>query len=131
MLLFSDTQMSYSHINVSNIRIARTSKFVKNIRNQMQRSSNKQIDGVTMRCPSDPTIANFFLCSIEQNLLENRSDFLPSVYLCYIDVIYCVFDTESASLEFLQMLNSQHAAIRFTIEKETNNKSLTFFDVQI
>ena len=38
---------------------------------------------------------------------------------------------KSASLEFLQMLNSQHASIKFTIEKEANNKSLTFLDVQI
>ena len=43
----------------------------------------------------------------------------------------CVFDTESASLDFLQMLNSQHSAIQFTIEKEINSKSLTFLDVQI
>ena len=68
---------------------------------------------------------------MEQKLFENKSDFLPLVYLRYIDNIYCVFDTESASLEFLQMLNSQHAAIKFTIEKETNCKSLTFLDVQI
>ena len=29
------------------------------------------------------------------------------------------------------MLNSQHAAIKFATEKETNSKSLTFLDVQI
>ena len=29
------------------------------------------------------------------------------------------------------MLNSQHAAFKFTIEKETNSKTLTFPDVQI
>ena len=29
------------------------------------------------------------------------------------------------------MFNSQHAAIEFTIEKETNSKSLTFLDAQI
>ena len=38
---------------------------------------------------------------------------------------------ESASLEFLQMLNSRRAAIKFIIEKETNSKSLTFLHVQI
>ena len=91
----------------------------------------KQIDGVTMGCPLGPTLANFFLGCIEQKLFENKSVFLPSVYLRYIDDIYCVFDTESASLEFLEMLNSRHAAIKFTKEKETNSKSLTFLDVQI
>ena len=91
----------------------------------------KQNDGVTIGCLLGPTLANFFLGCIKQKLFENRDDFLPSVYLCYIDDIYRVFDTKSASLEFLQILNSQHAAIKFTIEKETNSKSLTFLDVQI
>ena len=66
---------------------------------------------------------------MNKSYLKNKSDFLPSVYLRYIDDIYCVFDTES--LEFVQMLNSQHASIKFTIKKETNSKSLTFLDVQI
>ena len=91
----------------------------------------EQIDDVTMGCPLGPTLANFFLRCIEQKLFENKSDFLPLVCLRYIDDIYCVFETESASLAFLQMLNSQHAAIKFTIKKETNRKSLTFLDVQI
>ena len=91
----------------------------------------KQIDGVTMGCPLDPTLANFFLYCIEQKLFWSKSDFQPSVYLRYIDGIYCAFDTESASLEFLQMLNSQHASIKFTIKNETYRESLTFFNVQI
>ena len=81
--------------------------------------------------PFGPTLASFFLGCIEQKLFENKSDFLPSVYLRYIDDIYCVFDTKSANLEFLLVLNSQHAVIKFIIEKETNSKSLTFLDVQI
>ena len=94
-------------------------------------SSAAPTDEPPLGCPSGPTLANFFLGSIEQKLFENRSDFLPSVYLHYIDDIYCVFDMDSASLEFLQMLNSQLAAVRFTLKKETNSKSLTFFDVHI
>ena len=57
----------------------------------------KQIDGVTMGCLLGPTLANVFLGCVEQILFENKSDFLPSVYLHYIDDIYYVFDTESAS----------------------------------
>ena len=131
MLLYSDTQMSCSHTNIGNIHIARTSKFIHNITNQMNRRSNKQIDGVTMSCSLDLTLENIFLGSIKQKLFKNKSDFLPSVYLRHVNDIYCVFDTENPSLEFLQMLNSQHAAIKFTIkvtiEKETNSKSLSFF----
>ena len=47
----------------------------------------KQIDGVTMGCPLGLTLANFFLGCIEQKLFQNKSDFLPSVYLGYIDDI--------------------------------------------
>ena len=56
---------------------------------------------------------------------------MPSVCPCYIDNFYNVFDRGSSSLKFLQMLNSQHAAVKFTTEKETNSKSLTFLDIQI
>ena len=47
----------------------------------------KQTDGVTMGCLLDPTLANFFLGCVEQKLFENKSDFLPLVYLRYIDDI--------------------------------------------
>ena len=53
-----------------------------------------------MGCPLGPTLARCFVDCIEQKLFENKSDFLPLVYLRYIDNIYCVFDTESASLVF-------------------------------
>ena len=59
---------------------------------------HKQIDDVTTGCPLGPTLANLFLGCIDQKLFENKSDFLPSVNLCYIDDIYCTLDTESASL---------------------------------
>ena len=84
-----------------------------------------------MDCPLGPTLANFLLNCVEQKLLGNKSDFLPSVYLHFIDDIYCAFKTECASYGFLQMLNSLHTAIKLTIEKKTNSKSLTFLDVQI
>ena len=91
----------------------------------------EQIDGVTMGCPLGSTLANLFLGCVEQKLFGSKSNFLLSVYLCYINDIYRAFNTESASLEILQMFNSQHTAIKFTTEKETNSKYFTYFDVQI
>ena len=35
------------------------------------------------------------------------------------------------SLQFLQMLNSQHTAIKFISEKKTKSNSLTFLTVQV
>ena len=61
----------------------------------------KQTNGVTMGRLLGPTLANCFLGCIKQKLFENKSDFLPLVYLRYIDGIYCVFDTESTRLEIL------------------------------
>ena len=61
----------------------------------------KQTNGVTMGRLLGPTLANCFLDCIKQKLFENKSDFLPLVYLRYIDDIYCVFDTESTRLEIL------------------------------
>ena len=57
----------------------------------------KQTDGVTMGCPLGSALTNVFLGCIVQKLFGNKSDFLSSIYLRYIDDIYCVFDTESAS----------------------------------
>ena len=76
----------------------------------------KQIDGVTMGCPLSPNSANFFLGCVTQKLFGNKCDFLPFDYFRYIDDIYCALDTENASLEVLQMLNSQHTAVKFIIQ---------------
>ena len=43
MLLYSDTQISCSHTNISNIGIAQTSKFIPNIENQMHRTRAIQL----------------------------------------------------------------------------------------
>ena len=64
-----------------------------------------------MSCLLGPTLANFFLSSIEQKLFENKSDFLPSVYLRYIDDIYCVFDAENA--EFRIFTNVKFATCSY------------------
>ena len=98
-----------------------------------------QLYGVTMGFPIGPfswlqlSISNlaisnnyFFLGCVEQSYLG-----IKMIYLHYIDGIYCAFDTKNARLEFIQMLNSHHTAIKFTSEKETNSKSLIFLCVQI
>jgi len=51
---------------------------------------HKQIDGVTMGSPLEPTLANFFLGYLEENLLSTQNDVLPKLYLRYIDDVYAV-----------------------------------------
>ena len=91
----------------------------------------KQIDGVTMGSCLGPTLANFFLGCLEEKLFANSNNLLPNLYLRYIDDIYAVFDSDSASTQFLDILNSQHKDITFTFEKNTNRENLPFLDVQI
>ena len=53
----------------------------------------------------------------------------PKLYVRYIDDVFAVFDDVNACLSFLNILNSQHDNIKFTIEKSTN--TLQFLDVDI
>ena len=91
----------------------------------------KQVDGVTMGSPLGPTLANFFLGYIEEKIFANNKELLPKLYLRYIDDVYAVFDCDDDCLKFLEVLNSQHKDIRFTIEKATKFSTLNFLDVQI
>ena len=76
-------------------------------------------------------MANFFLDCLEEKLLASTNNSLPNLYLRYIDDIYAVFDGDSACTQFLDILNSQHKDIKFTLEKNTNRENLAFLDVQI
>ena len=78
-----------------------------------------------------PTLANFFLGCVEEKLFTITNNLSPNLYLRYIDDIYAVFDSDSASTQFLDILNSQHKDIKFTLEKNTNRENLPFLDVQI
>ena len=92
---------------------------------------HKQIDGVTMGSCLWPTLANFFLGCLEEKLFANSNNLSPNLYLRYIDDIYAVFNSNSACTQFLDILNSQHKDIKFTLEKNTNRGNLPFLEVQI
>ena len=86
----------------------------------------KQIDGVTMGSCLGPTLANFFLGCLEEKLLANSNNLLPNLYLRYIDDVYAVFDSDSACTQFLNILNSQHKDIKFTLEKKYKSREFAF-----
>ena len=91
----------------------------------------KQIDGVTIGNSFGLTLANFFWRHLEKTLFENsgNKDVLPKSYLRCIDDVYAVFQRKSFGLKFLNVFNSQHKDIKFTMEKA--NSTLNFFDVEI
>ena len=76
----------------------------------------EQTDGVAMGSPLVPLLANVVMCHIE-NQLEQKS-MISSFYRRYIDdTLVTMPNTESAT-DFLQVLNSVHPSLSFTMELE-------------
>ena len=87
-----------------------------------------QIDGVAMGSPLAPILANLFMGHHESNWLDSNEGSKVLFYRRYVDDIFCLFDSEQDSDMFLCYLNEQHPNIKFTNEKENNNK-LPFLDI--
>ena len=89
----------------------------------------RQVDGVAMGNPLAPTIANFFLAHLENQIFLSSLPFYPSFYSRYVDDIFCIFRSNVECDDFLHLLNSLHSNIKFTVEKSSG--SLPFLDVEI
>ena len=88
----------------------------------------RQVDGVTMGSPLGPTISNFCLAHLENELLS-VSKFKPELYLRYVDDIFCVFRDQSTYENFFQQLSELHSSLKFTFE--IGPKILPFLDAKI
>ena len=90
----------------------------------------KQVEGICMVSPLGLCIANIFMCSLEESMLDNCPlRFHPLYYNRYVDDTFALFKTEYDADCFLEFANSRHTNIKFTIEKEESNK-LPFLDIQ-
>ena len=90
-----------------------------------------QIDGVAMGSPLGPSLANLFMCALEQKFLDECPlQFKPVLYRRYVDDTLCLFENEQQADLFLKHINSYHGNIKFAVEKETNN-TLPFLDILI
>ena len=89
----------------------------------------RQIEGVAMGSPLGPTLANFFLGTIEKALFEKHVDTHPKFYARYIDDVYAIFDDKQDYNVFFKTLNTLHPNLAFTVETTTDN--LPFLDVDI
>ena len=89
-----------------------------------------QIDGVAMGSPLAPVLANLFMSFHENDWFKNYKGNSPKFYKRYVDDIFAIFEIEKDSDNFLQYLNTRHTNIKFTTEKQNNNR-LSFLDVQI
>ena len=84
-----------------------------------------------MCSPLGLTLANAFLVHFEKNWLQNcPSDFKPHYYRRYVDDIFVLF-TSPRYLELSRnFLNSRHANMPFTTEREKKSK-MSFLDIEI
>ena len=92
----------------------------------------EQVDGVAMGSPLAPSLANMFLADIESRLPLNKHDSppnYPKLYLRYVDDTFCLFECKSHYEHFLDILNSLHPNLNFTVEVASN--SMPFLDVCI
>ena len=93
--------------------------------------SYKQITGVAMGSPLGPTLANAFLVHFEKNWLQNHpSDFKHHYYRRYVNDIFVLFISPKHLEAFRNLLNSRHANMSFTIEREKQNR-MSFLDIAI
>ena len=89
----------------------------------------QQIDGVAMGSLMGPTLGNFFLAKMEENIMSIASTNHSLLYLHYVKDIFAVFETNKSRLKVLGILNSQHENIKFTVEY--GSELMCFLDVQI
>ena len=61
--------------------------------------------------------------------MDLTSDYKPSLYLRYVDDIFCVFQSTDAIDKFFKLLNSLHPNLEFT--SEIGNDNLSFLDTSI
>ena len=88
-----------------------------------------QVDGVQMGSPLGPTLANWFLGDIEELIFKDKKPWYPKFYTRYVDDVFAIFSNINDVTRFLNLLNSQHENLEFTVEyaKET----LPFLDVEV
>ena len=87
-----------------------------------------QTDGVSMGSPLGCTLANFYMCHIENAAFRNLT-IKPTIYCRYVDDCFLVIDTFS-QLTSLKEYMEEHSVLKFTYEIE-QRKQLAFLDVLI
>ncbi len=91
----------------------------------------EQTSGAAMGSPLSPVLANIFMEHFEQNALAN-SALVPKLWKRYVDDIFAVWSHGKEHLsKFLSYLNNIHPSIKFTIEQENDQLSLSFLDIAL
>ncbi|XP_067618087.1 uncharacterized protein [Eurosta solidaginis] len=91
----------------------------------------QQTYGMPMGNPLSPTIADIVLDKIiDDSITELRSKDIHVKYITkYVDDMFAIVKINDVE-EILKIFNGQHTKIKFTLERETNNK-LAFLDIEV
>ena len=86
----------------------------------------KQVDGCSMGNPLSPTVANIFMCKLEEDVVT------PCNLLFYDRYVDDCFTKRKANTpdNLLEMLNSYHPNIKFTVEENPDHFLDTSFSYQ-
>ena len=91
----------------------------------------RQFEGFAMGSPLSAPMAILFLCHHEEQWLhECPQEFKPLLYRRYVDDTFLVFQKHHHLDVFLKYINSKHQNIKFTMEREFDNK-ISFLDLNI
>ena len=76
-----------------------------------------QIDGVAVGEPLGPSLANWFLEIIENEIFNLNLSFYLSFYVRYVDDVFAFFNSSADVQLFQNVLNNQLPNLRFTCEE--------------
>ena len=88
----------------------------------------EQTDGVAMRSPLGPLMANVFMCHLEDKLARDR--LVPSLYKSYVDDTLARMPNTDADADFLSTLNGLHPSLKFTMELPADDM-IPFIGIEI
>ena len=85
-----------------------------------------------MGSPLAPLLANWFVCMMENNVLNNPSISQPLFYRRYVDDVFAIFRCEEDRDVFFNHLNAAHDNLIFTMEMPNiDSHALPFLDVEV
>ena len=86
-------------------------------------------DGVAMGSPLGVTFANFYMCHLENSVLDIQPNIKPIAYCRYIVDIFLIIKNIDKLTKLKDSFES-NSVLKFTYELGTNNK-INFLDVHV
>ena len=89
-----------------------------------------QIDGVAMGSPLGPLFANAFMSNFENKHMEKLQELGVVKWWRFVDDVFATVGSDEQVQSIVDYLNKQHPNIKFTFEREANNR-LPFLDTAV